>query len=99
MTDRLVVIAFMRSSSFHPETLDPMNRVTTSGDTMPRQLNVIAIVKDTERFIFLYDDNAESINRLFQQMGIMAADRESSFTWYDAAVMSQKVRKLSESSR
>ena len=76
-----------------------MNRVTTSGDTMPRQLNVIAIVKDTERFIFLYDDNAESINRLFQQMGIMAADRESSFTWYDAAVMSQKVRKLSESSR
>jgi len=66
---------------------------------MPRQMNVIAIVKDIERFIFLYDDSANSINLLFQQMGIMAADSESSFTWYDAAVMSQKVRKLSESSR
>ena len=66
---------------------------------MRKPLNVIAIVKGTERFIFLYDDSANSINLLFQQMGIMAADCESSFTWYDAAVMSQKVRKLSEATR
>lgn len=66
---------------------------------MRKPLNVIAIVKGSERFIFLYDDNADSINLLFQQMGIMAADSESSFTWYDAAVMSQKVRTLSESMR
>ena len=59
---------------------------------MQRSMNVLALVKDSERYVFLYDD--DSIAQLLQQLGRYAADRSLSFTWYDAAVLSQKVRKL-----
>ncbi|MCX7421084.1 MAG: hypothetical protein NT013_16295 [Planctomycetia bacterium] len=61
---------------------------------MTRELNVLALVKDTERYIFLYDE--ESADSLLQTMGQYAADKDLSFTWYDAAVLSQKVRRLKE---
>ena len=57
-------------------------------------LTVLALVKDTERYIFLYDE--ESTDTLMQQLGILAANQELSFTWYDAALLSQKVRRLKE---
>ena len=59
---------------------------------MRRTMNVLALVKDSERYVFLYDD--ESPAELLQQLGRYAADGELSFTWYDAAVLSQKVRRL-----
>lgn len=61
---------------------------------MTRELNVLALVKDSERYIFLYDE--ESSDSLLQMMGQYAADKDLSFTWYDAAVLSQKVRRLKE---
>ena len=57
---------------------------------MDRSLNVLALVKDGERFIFLYDD--QSSPQVLQTLGKFAADPELCFTWYDAAVLSQKVR-------
>ena len=57
---------------------------------MDRSLNVLALVKDGERFIFLYDD--QSSPQVLQTLGRFAADPELCFTWYDAAVLSQKVR-------
>lgn len=57
---------------------------------MDRSLNVLALVKDGERFIFLYDDH--STPQVLQTLGKFAADPELCFTWYDAAVLSQKVR-------
>jgi hypothetical protein len=63
---------------------------------MTHELNVLALVKDTERFIFLYDE--ESSDVLLQQLGQFAADKDLSFTWYDAAVLSQKVRRLRDES-
>lgn len=59
---------------------------------MHRSMNVLALVKDSERYVFLYDD--ESTATLLQTLGRYAADKTLSFTWYDAAVLSQKVRKL-----
>ena len=59
---------------------------------MQGNMNVLALVKDSERFIFLYDDNSPSA--LLQTLGQYAADPELSFTWYDAAILSQKVRRL-----
>lgn len=53
-------------------------------------MNVLALVKESERYVFLYDDR--SPGALLQQLGRYAADEELSFTWYDAAVLSQKVR-------
>ncbi len=55
-------------------------------------MNVLALVKDRERYLFLYDD--DSAATLLKTLGKFAADPECSFTWYDAAVLSQKVRKL-----
>jgi hypothetical protein len=64
---------------------------------MQQGVNVLALVKDSERYIFLYDD--ESPQALLQQIGRFAADPELSFSWYDAAVLSQKVRRLSQQRR
>lgn len=60
---------------------------------MQESMNVLALVKESERYIFLYDD--ESPAALLQTLGRYAADPEMSFTWYDAAILSQKVRRLS----
>ena len=59
---------------------------------MKRTMNVIALVKDGERYVFLYDDR--SPDALLRQFGRYAADPALSFTWYDAAVLSQRVRRL-----
>lgn len=59
---------------------------------MERAINVVALVKDAERYIFLYD--SESAPTLMQTLGRFAGNPELSFTWYDAAVLSQKVRRL-----
>jgi hypothetical protein len=59
---------------------------------MERGINVVALVKDAERYIFLYDN--ESAPALMQTLGRFAGDPELSFSWYDAAVLSQKVRRL-----
>ena len=57
---------------------------------MTTEINVLALVKGNERYVFLFDDD----NRveMLRQFGRFAANPDLSFTWYDAAVMSQKVR-------
>jgi hypothetical protein len=60
-------------------------------------MNVLALVKGSERYIFLYDD--ESGRSLLQTLGQYASDPDLSFTWYDAAVLSQKIRRLREEQR
>lgn len=55
-----------------------------------RDINVVALVKGNERYIFLYDD--DSRDAALQAMGRQAANPELSFSWYDAAVLGDKVR-------
>jgi len=59
-----------------------------------KDINVLALVKGKERYIFLYDDNnrAETLRTL----GRYASNQELSFTWYDAAVLSQKIRQTTK---
>ncbi len=64
---------------------------------MERGMNVLALVKGSERYVFLYDD--ESLRSLLQTLGRYAADPELSFTWYDAAILSQKVRRIRDERR
>ena len=59
---------------------------------MQQSVNVLALVKDGERYVFLYDE--KSVSTLLQTLGRYAADPELNFSWYDAAVLSQKVRRL-----
>ncbi|MCA9104463.1 MAG: hypothetical protein R3B96_11505 [Pirellulaceae bacterium] len=57
---------------------------------MSEDINVLALVKGEERYIFLYDDGSRA--ETLRTLGRFASDAELSFTWYDAAVLSQKVR-------
>ena len=59
---------------------------------METEINVLAMIKGEERYVFLYDDK----NRVetLRTLGRYAADPELSFTWYDAAVMSKKIREM-----
>lgn len=61
---------------------------------MSQDINVLALVKGTERYVFLYDDSnrAETLRLL----GRYASNPDLSFTWYDAAVLSQKIRQQTE---
>jgi uncharacterized protein (DUF2336 family) len=62
-----------------------------------KEINVLALVKGEERYVFLFDDD----NRVetLRQIGRYAANPELSFTWYDAAVMSQKIRQTVSNSQ
>jgi hypothetical protein len=53
-------------------------------------INVLALVKGKERYIFLYDDSQRA--ETLRMLGRHASNPELSFSWYDAAVLSQKIR-------
>ena len=55
-----------------------------------QDINVLALVKGEERYIFLFDDNHRA--ETLRTFGRYASNPELSFTWYDAAVLSQKLR-------
>ena len=57
---------------------------------MDREINVLALVKGEERFIFLFDD--ENRDETLRQLARFAANPELDFTWYDAAMLSRKIR-------
>lgn len=64
---------------------------------MPRELFVLALVKDEkERYIFFYDD--ESSDVLINVLGQFAMDRELSFTRDDALNLRRRVSRLKEES-
>jgi hypothetical protein len=58
-----------------------------------QDINVLALVKGDERYVFLFDDahRAETLRTL----GRYASNPELSFSWYDAAVLSQRIRRES----
>lgn len=60
---------------------------------MTHDINVLALVKGSERYVFLYDDSSRA--ETLRVLGRYASNPELSFTWYDAAVLSQKIRQES----
>jgi len=63
---------------------------------MSQDINVLALVKGSERYVFLYDDGSRA--ETLRVLGRFASNPELSFTWYDAAVLSQKIRQESSKS-
>ena len=61
---------------------------------MSQDINVLALVKGAERYVFLYDDSSRA--ETLRILGRYASNPELSFTWYDAAVLSQKIRQESQ---
>jgi hypothetical protein len=53
-------------------------------------INVLALVKGNEKYVFLYDDASRA--ETLRVLGRFASNPELTFSWYDAAVLSQKIR-------
>lgn len=53
-------------------------------------INVLCLVKGSERYVFLYSD--EQRGDCIRTLGKFATNPELSFSWYDAAVLSQRIR-------
>ena len=63
---------------------------------MSQDINVVALVKGEERYLFLFND--ENKSETLRTLGRYASNSELSFSWYDAAVLSQKVRNVKKTS-
>jgi hypothetical protein len=59
-----------------------------------REFNVLALLKGRERYIFVYDD--ASRGPLLDAFRDQAADPRLSFSWFDAAVLTDKARAQGE---
>ncbi|MEM9827437.1 MAG: hypothetical protein AAF958_12650 [Planctomycetota bacterium] len=57
---------------------------------MDTEVNVLALVKGDEKFLFLFDD--QNRDETLRQLARFAANPELDFSWYDAAMLSQKIR-------
>ncbi len=57
---------------------------------MRRELNVLALVKGEERYVFIYDDSCR--DELIDTLRNWAADPELSFSWFDTAVLTEKAK-------
>jgi hypothetical protein len=55
-----------------------------------REFNVLALVKGPERYVFVYDD--VSRDALLDAFRDLAADPAMAFSWFDAAVLTDKAR-------
>jgi hypothetical protein len=64
-------------------------------ENVSQDINVVALVKGEERYIFLFNDSQKS--ETLRTLGRYASDSSLSFSWYDAAVLSQKVRNAKKS--
>jgi hypothetical protein len=55
-----------------------------------REFNVLALVKDNERYVYVYDDN--SLPTLIEAIRGQAADPSFRLNWFDASILTQRAR-------
>jgi hypothetical protein len=55
-----------------------------------REINILALVKGEEHYVFLYTE--ESQQETIQAIRDWAADPRLSFSWFDAAVLTQRLQ-------
>jgi len=69
----------------------PRPGTTAASDTA---VNVLCLVKGDERYVWLYDNDQRA--EMLRSIGRFAAEPQLEFSWYDAAVLCQKVRQQQE---
>jgi hypothetical protein len=62
---------------------------------MGQELNVLALIKGQERYVYVYDDASRA--SLLATFHAQAADPHLSLNWFDAAVLTQKAREQADS--
>lgn len=68
-----------------------------TGASVSKDINVVALVKGEERYIFLFNDQKRS--ETLRTLGRYASNSKLSFSWHDAAVLSQKVRNTAQKAK
>ncbi len=63
--------------------------MATRGTDTAEAIRQLSLVKGEERFVFRYQQGHEP--RVVDAFAELAADRESSFDWFDAAVLSYQM--------
>jgi hypothetical protein len=61
---------------------------------VPHEFNVLALLKGEERYIYVYDDDSRA--DLIDVFRDQAADPGLNFSWFDAAVLTDKARQQGE---
>ncbi|MDR0869841.1 MAG: hypothetical protein LBN39_03530 [Planctomycetaceae bacterium] len=72
----------------------PRQSLDSEATSVSQDINVLALVKGAERYVFLYNETHKA--ETLRVLGRYASNPELSFTWYDAAVLSQKIRQESQ---
>jgi hypothetical protein len=67
-----------------------MRSGSTGGGVVAHDLNVLALFKGRDRFIFVYDD--ESLPELLDHLRDSAADPQTVVNWFDASVLTERAR-------
>jgi hypothetical protein len=62
-----------------------------------RELNVLALIKGNEQYVYVYDDASRPA--LLDALRDQAADPNVSFSWFDAAVLTDKARDQAREAR
>lgn len=57
---------------------------------MTQELNVLALIKGDERFLFVYSDDSK--DALIADIRDKAADPACTLNWFDAAVLTERVK-------
>lgn len=61
-------------------------------DSRDGDIDVLVLIKGEERYVFQF--TRETRYECLRTLGRFAANPELSFTWYDAAILGQKVRAM-----
>jgi hypothetical protein len=67
------------------------------GWRVPNEFNVLALLKGDERYIYIYDDASRP--ELIDAFRDQAADPAVNFSWFDAAVLTDKARQQAAAPR
>ncbi len=76
-----------------PDARQRIDRLKGKEFSVNREINVLALLKGEERYVFVY--NEENRSETMRTLGRYASNPELNFSWYDAAVLSQKMRRES----
>ena len=65
-------------------------RITRPRGRALHDLNVLALIKGGERFVYVYDDGSREA--VIAALRDQAADPEVTLNWFDAAVLTERAR-------
>ena len=85
--------ARFRLLTFNPPRFPVENRRRSADPSRGRalhDLNVLALIKGAERFVFVYDD--DSREAVIAALRDQAADPAVTLNWFDAAVLTERAR-------